>query len=39
MAGPIPGNKIFIGGMPYSMDENELKGNFEKFGVVTDCKY
>lgn len=36
--GPVPG-KIFIGGMPYSMDEESLKQAFEKYGVVTDCKY
>ena len=35
--GSVPG-KIFIGGMPYSMDENGLKDHFEKFGTVTDCK-
>jgi len=31
----VPG-KIFIGGMPYSMDENDLRQHFEKFGNVTD---
>lgn len=37
MSSGVPG-KIFIGGMPYSMDEDELKRNFEKYGTVTDCK-
>lgn len=37
MASQQPG-KIFIGGMPYSYDENTLKGHFEKFGTVTDSK-
>ena len=31
--------KIFIGGMPYSMTEDNLKRLFDKFGNVTDCKY
>lgn len=31
--------KIFVGGMPYSHDENMLKENFEKFGTVTDSKF
>ena len=31
--------KIFIGGMPYSMDEERLKAAFEKYGAVTDCMY
>ena len=34
----VPG-KIFIGGMPYSMDEGDLQSNFEKFGKVTDGKW
>ena len=33
----VPG-KIFIGGMPYSLGEPDLKDAFEKFGTVTDCK-
>ena len=38
MSGGMPG-KIFIGGMPYAMTEDDLKEKFEKYGVVTDCKY
>ena len=38
MSQPVPG-KIFIGGMPYSMDEDQLKVEFGKFGTVTDCKF
>ena len=32
-------NKIFIGGIKLSMDENDLKSAFSKYGTVTDCKY
>ncbi|XP_002153804.2 RNA-binding protein 3 [Hydra vulgaris] len=28
--------KIFVGGMPYSMDEEQLRVEFGKFGTVTD---
>merc|ERR1712126_445702 len=29
-------SKIFVGGMPYDVDEDTLKSHFEKFGTVTD---
>jgi len=35
MAG-IPSPKIFIGGMPYTINEDGLKTHFEKFGTVVD---
>lgn len=38
MSNPVPG-KIFIGGMPYTMTEDDLRAAFEKFGDVSDCKY
>ncbi|KAK4344191.1 hypothetical protein RND71_037285 [Anisodus tanguticus] len=30
--------KVFIGGIPTSMNEDEFKGFFSKYGKVTDCE-
>ncbi len=30
-------NKIYVGNLPFSVDDNELKGVFEKFGNITEA--
>lgn len=29
---------IFVGGLPFKVDENELRGLFEKYGELTSVK-
>lgn len=31
-------NRVFVGGIPWGADDNDLREAFEKFGSVTDAK-
>jgi RNA-binding protein Musashi len=32
---PIDADKLFVGGLPWGLDEGELRSYFEQYGVVT----
>lgn len=32
------GNRLFVGGLPWKMDDNDLREAFEPFGKVTDAR-
>lgn len=32
------GKKLFVGGLPWAVDDEELRDTFSEFGVVTDAK-
>ncbi|XP_026400774.1 glycine-rich RNA-binding protein 4, mitochondrial-like [Papaver somniferum] len=38
MSGGPGGSKLFIGGLSYDTDDNQLKAAFDNFGVVTDAR-